>query len=321
MNKLIIFVLFFASFIYADEVQLTDGSLLKGKVLKVFEDTLILKSDLIGKLEIKLKNVTSYRTDEKVTYKNLNGEMSEGLYNSKENERIRALWSVGKDPEVFENKWTRLLYLNAVKREGNKDEQNYDGGFEIKYLREFDTLTLYANFDHDTSNDNKTAEEYGWGIDYEKRFGEDLRHSWYARADWEKDRLKDLDLRTTYATGYGYYFIKEKGTLLRGRAGIQYRTEDFIEDDSEESIGLDFGLRFEKTLFENISWYTFVTYTPAFDDFSNFRLDHESGITVPLNTEVNLSLKAGVNHEYDSQAPEGTQDLDTKYFMRIQVEF
>lgn len=321
MKKLIFSLLFLAGVLNADEVQLADGSLLKGKIVQVFDGSLVFKSDALGKINIKLANVTSYKTDEEVKYKKMSGEQTAGVYDSKENEQIRTLWSGDKDPEVFENKWTRLIYLNAVKREGNKDEENYDGGFEIKYLREFDTLTLYANFDQDTRNDSKTAEEYNWGVDYEQRFGERLLHSWYARVDWEKDKLKGLDLRTTYAAGYGYYFIKEKGTLLRGRAGIQYRTEDFIEDESEDSIGLDFGLRFEKTLFNDVVWYTKVTYTPAFEDFGNFRLDHESGVTIPFEMEVNLSLKSGVQHEYDSQAPEGTKDLDTMYFMRIQLEF
>lgn len=322
MNRIIILsLLLFTASLFSDEVVLTDGSVIKGKIVKVHKDKLVLKSDLIGEIKVATSNVASYKTDEQVTYKTDAGDVSKGVYNSKENEKVNALWSGDQDPDVFVNKWKRLIYFNMVKRNGNKDEENIDGGFEFKYLREFDTLTLYAGFENDTRNDSKTADEYNWGIDYEKRFGENLHHSWYARADWEKDKLKGIDLRSTYATGYGYYFIKESDTTLRGRAGLLYRTEEFVDGDSQNSIGIDFGLSFEKVLFDDVSWYTKITYAPAFEDFGDFRLNHESGVTVPFATAVSMSLKAGVQHEYDSRSAEGTENLDTKYFMRLQIEF
>ena len=322
MNRLfIISLLLISSSLMADEVVLSDGSIIKGKIVQIHQDKLVLKSALIGEIKVATSNITSYKTDEQVTYKTDEGKVSKGIYDSKENEKINSLWSGDMDPDLFVNKWKRLIYFNMVKRNGNKDEENIDGGFELKYLREFDTLTLYAGFENDTRNDSKTADEYRWGIDYEKRFGENLHHSWYIRADWEKDKLKELDLRSTYATGYGYYFIKETGTLLRGRAGLLYRTEEFIDGESNDSIGIDFGLSFEKTIFDDIAWYTKVTYAPAFEDFGDFRLDHESGVTIPFATDITMSLKAGVNHEYDSSAAEGTENLDTKYFMRLQIEF
>ena len=321
MNKILILFLILIYTVQADEIKLTDGSLIKGKILKVHKDKLTLSSDLIGTVTVALENVSSYKTDEEVSVKSLDGEVSRKIYDSENGEKLRSLWSGSNDPDVFINKWKRLIYFNMVRKNGNKDEENFDGGIELKYLRKYDTLKLYAEFENDTRNERKTSDEYRWGGDYEKRFGEELRHSWYLRADWEKDRIKDLELRSTYASGYGYYFIKEDETSLRGRAGILYRTEDFIEDDSTEKIGIDFGVNFTKVLFSDISWYTDITYAPAFEDYSDFRLDHESGLSIPFNSDVNISLKTGVNHEYDSRPAENTEKLDTKYFMKLQLEF
>ncbi|MCM8525119.1 MAG: hypothetical protein NE327_01290, partial [Lentisphaeraceae bacterium] len=60
MKKLIFSLLFLAGVLNADEVQLADGSLLKGKIVQVFEGSLVFKSDALGKINIKLANVTSY---------------------------------------------------------------------------------------------------------------------------------------------------------------------------------------------------------------------------------------------------------------------
>ena len=322
MNIKLILLLFLVSFnVIADEVKLKDGSLIKGKILKVHKGKLHLSSELIGSIAVSLENVESYKTDDLVSIKTQEGKVAKKKYDSLIEQNIQSLWAGEKDPDVFINKWSRLIYINMVKRHGNKDEENFDGGIELSYLREFDTLKLYAEFDQDSRNDNKTSDEYRWGVDYEKRFGEVLRHSWYLRAEWEKDRIKGIDLRSTYATGYGYYFIKEDKTLLRGRAGLLYRIEDYIEDDSSESVGVDFGLNFKKTLFSDVSWYTDITYSPAFDDFGNFTVDHESGLEIPFKTSIDLSLKTGVNHEYDSHPAEDTSKLDTKYFMKLQLKF
>lgn len=321
MKKFIILFLLIALPVFADQVQLKDGSVIKGKIVKVHKDKLYLESELIGKITVSMENVTDYKTDEAVSFKNEAGTVRKETYDSKVNEQIKTLWSGENDPDVFVNHWNRLIWLNFVKKEGNKDETNLDGGLEFKYLRQFDTLKLYANFTNNTRNDTRTSDDYTWGADYELRFGDRQLHSWYLRAEYEKDRIKEIDLRSTYATGYGYYFIKNPKTQLRGRAGLLYRQENYIDDETEESIGIDFGLNFQQTFCGSLKWYTDLNYAPAFEDYTDFTLIHESGLEIPFDLEVDLSLKTGVRHEYDSRPAEDASKLDTRYFMRLQLKF
>lgn len=321
MKKFLALFLFIVLPVFADQVQLKDGSVINGKIVKVHKGKLFLESELIGKITVSMENVTEYKTDEAVTFKNEEGTVKKEAFDSKVNKQVQTLWSGENDPDVFVNHWSRLIWLNFVKKEGNKDEKNLDGGFEFKYLRQFDTLKLYANFTNNTRNDNRTSDDYTWGADYELRFGERQLHSWYARAEYEKDRIKGIDLRSTYATGYGYYFIKNPKTQLRGRTGLLYRQEDFIDDESKDSVGIDFGLNFQQTFFDSLKWYTDLNYAPAFEDFGDFRFVHESGLEIPFDLEVDLSLKTGVRHEYDSRPAEDASKLDTRYFMRLQLKF
>ncbi len=317
-----VFLVFFllVPFLWSDQVELKDGTILKGEILKVHEGKLLLKSLYLGELEVVLENVANYKTDAVVTFRDENGKVENGQYDSTSNGQVKTLWSGENDPEVFINHWEGLVWFNLNKKEGNRNESAMNGGFEFTYLREYDTLTLYARFVDNTTDEEQTSDDATWGADYEKRFGLEQLHSWYLRAEYETDKIKGIDLTTTYATGYGYYFIKEENTKLRGRAGILYREENYINDATVKSLGLDFGLNFEKTFWESITWFTELTYDPGFDDLSNFRLYHESGVEIPMQNKE-LSLKAGVRHEYDGQPAESRAKMDTTYFMRLQYKF
>ena len=204
---------------------------------------------------------------------------------------------------------------------GNSDERNINIGFDFSYLREFSTVKLYGKWADEEENDSQTTDEWIAGIDYEQRFS-DSRNSWYARAEYERDKIDDIKLAQTYAAGYGYYFIDEGNTTLRGRVGLHYDMDDFYEDEDTDSVGLDFGLNFKTDLAESIKWFTDITYTPAFDEpGDDYKIKHESGISMPLGTVWDMYLKAGVEHDYNSMPSEGKKHLDTEYFLRLEVQF
>ena len=202
------------------------------------------------------------------------------------------------DPDVFINKWQRKVYMDMHQKNGNSDEEKISGGMQIKYIREHDVSTVYGKFNDKTRGTRKSADDRQVGLDYELLLGEDKRHSWYARSDWLKDKIDDLKLRSTYATGYGYYFIRDRDITLRARSGLQFREEQFYNDDTKDNVGLDFGLDYEQQFFEKLKWYTELVYSPVFENLSDYLLTHESGLSIPFGEDISLLLKSGVEHSY-----------------------
>lgn len=305
----------------AGEVKLKDGSLLKGKILKIHKDVLLIETSFVGKLSVKMENVESVVSDDVVNIKTNDGEIQEKKYESSDDGLLLTLWSDGIDPDIFQNNWKRSVWLDFNQKNGNSNEVQYKGGFEVSYIRERDTTKIAGKFNSKDKNEQRTSDDRQIGLDYERLMGPNKRHAWYARSHWLKDKIDEIKLRSTYATGYGYYFIRDIDTTLRGRTGIQYRIEEYYEDDTESSTGLDLGVNFKTKLLESLSWYTDFEYSPAFDDFNNYIVLHESGFSVPLGINIELNLKAGVEHEYTSQPAEDVDEMDTKYFLRLEFEF
>ena len=55
---------------------------------------------------------------------------------------------------------------------------------------------------------------------------------------------------------------------------------------------------------------------PTFEDFSNFRLTHESYYEVPLAAPF-WKLRLGISNDYNSKPGAGVEKLDTMYFTRL----
>ena len=60
-----------------------------------------------------------------------------------------------------------------------------------------------------------------------------------------------------------------------------------------------------------------LTYTPAFDDWHDYRIVHESALDIPIIFDIPLSLRLGVRNEYNSRTPVNLKRLDTTYFAKI----
>jgi putative salt-induced outer membrane protein YdiY len=261
------------------------------------------------------------KTDLSVYLKSQNGEIVEKVYDSAEDGIWLTLWSGEHDPDIFINRWKRQVSIDMHQKNGNSDEERLSGGMKVKYIRENDVSTVYGKFNDKTRGTRKSADDRQFGADYELLLGEDKRHSWYARSEWLKDKIDDLKLRSTYATGYGYYFLKNKEITLRARSGLQFREEQFYHDETEQDIGLDFGLGYEQQFFEKLKWYTDVVYSPVVENLADYLFTHESGLSIPFGDDISLVLKSGVEHSYTTRPAEGFKELDTRYFMRLVFEF
>ena len=321
MRLLFLLLLFISFIINADEVKIHDGSVIIGKITKVHKKKIHIKTDFAGSITIDIDKVEYFTTDEKVTYRTGPGkEAIVKQYDSRKDPQIKVLWTEN-DPDQFQSKWVRKIWTDFVRRTGNSTSSNLSGGFTFRLNRQFDTLKLYGRFIRNKRKEVKTADERMLGVDFESRFGHEQRHSWYVRAEFEKDRLEDLSLRSTYGLGYGYYLIKNDANSLRARVGTVYREEEYYTADRQSSFALDAGILYKQNLYDNIDWYTEVTYSPAFDATGNYRVVHESGLEVPLSLAVDLTLRSGVEHTYNSIPAEDRKSTDTRYFMRLELTF
>ncbi len=255
--------------------------------------------------------------------------------------KVAASWAAGgKDPAVaaLERQWAYEASVDVAGKSGNKEQLGTSAALRAVLKGSQDTLQFYTGYDRQIVDGTKSADQFKAGVDYQNNFSG--RSSWYVRDEGGFDRIKDIDLYNVAAAGMGYDFIKEAKQTLTGRAGLSFRYESYRTNDKElarllalrpaptladarrlatndrvKSAGLDFGLAHEAT-FGDSKIVNRVSYVPSFDDFSDFRLTHESFYEMPLANPA-WKLRLGVNNDYTSKPGKGVEKLDTGYFTRL----
>ncbi|HEY1108721.1 MAG TPA: DUF481 domain-containing protein, partial [Opitutaceae bacterium] len=232
--------------------------------------------------------------------------------------KVASTWTAGgKDPEIaaMERSWAYEAAVDVTGKNGNKDQLGTAASIRATLKTKQDTLQFYSAYDRQETDNLKSADQFKAGVDYQNNFKG--RSSWYVRDEGGFDRVKDIELYNVAGAGFGYDIIKEAKHILTTRAGLSYRYEGYRNPLTEDvkSAGLDFGLVHELTL-TNSKLVNRLSYVPAFDDFANYRANHESYFEIPL-TAPSWKMRFGVANDYNSQPGLGVKKMDTSFFARL----
>ena len=316
----------FAADLHKDEIKLKNGSNVIGEIREITKDNVTLETGFAGKITIKVSEILSLKSEKSKNVGVAKEESHSGIvtYDGKalsvgaknlSLDQVSAVWKEGeKDPRILPKaKWQYEAAADLVGKSGNSEEFNMGLSFDAKLKRHKDYFRYYLKNYRSESNGETEADETKFGLEYEakpKKF-----HSWYARAEFEMDEIEDIDLRQTYAGGYGLYIFDKENHSLRLRSGILYRTEKYESGGDEETVGLDLGLDYMIAL-SWAKWTTKINYEPSVEDGDDFLIKHESAFEIPMRFE-NLNLRLGLSHDYDNEPASGKDKLDTKYFIRL----
>ncbi len=323
--------------LHADVVETKNGARIVGKVVKVSDGTITMKTDYAGELAIKQGEVASIATDEPITVRLESGTVLQGTLSSANGalqisgpdgqltttvQKVAATWAAGgEDPRVtvLRRKWSYEAAADLTGKTGNSEQVGTSVSARATLKTPEDTLQFYTAYDRQVADGAKSADQFKAGVDYQNNFAG--RKSWYVRNEGGFDRVKDIDLYNVAAVGVGYDFIKEAKRLLTARVGLSYRYEGYGNPVTEDvsSAGLDFGINHEWE-FTNSKLVNRVSFVPTFDDFGNYRLTHESFYEIPL-VAPHWKLRLGLSNDYNSQPGVGVEKLDTSYFTRFVLTF
>jgi len=332
-------VLFFAcaSFVAspasADIVETKNGARIVGKVTKIDGGNVYVTTDYAGDLTIKQSEVSGLTTESPVVVRLATGTTLQGTVTTAESglkitgtdgqlstqvDKVAATWNTGEeDPLVvsLRRHWSYEASADITGKTGNSEQLGTSGAFRATLKAPDDTLQFYTAYNRQVSDGVKSSDQFKAGVDYANNFSG--RTSWYMRDEGGFDRIKDIDIYNTAAAGLGYDVIKEAKHLLTLRGGLSFRYEGYGDPTHEDlkSAGLDFGLNHEWE-FTTSKIVNRLTYTPAFEDFSNFHFTHESFYEIPL-VDPAWKLRLGVSNDYNSKPGMGVERLDTSYFTRL----
>lgn len=201
-------------------------------------------------------------------------------------------------------------------KEGNTESLNARGRLDVIRKTKDDLLSFFLSVDYSEQDDLRSQNEYRGGISYENMLNE--RTFWYTRLEMEFDEFENLDLRSTAAVGLGYYWLRKDDHELKNRLGIGYRHEAFNNDISKDEAVLDLGLDYRVDIAPWLQFTHSTTFSPGFEDFDDYRLDVDTAVILPLQSDK-LKLKLGIRNEYNSQPQSGIERLDNTYYANLML--
>jgi hypothetical protein len=240
---------------------------------------------------------------------------------------VTAVWRAGADSpetrqakeaaEKAKRKWKYEAGVAINGRTGGSEK--FAGTLGFKATLESSEDKLIFNLLAEKSQDNgvQTANRQFGSVDYSAFFSD--TNVWYVRSAIEKDTIKELDLRSSTSFGVGHKIIKKKYQDLEFRFGVNYTYESYASGDKFDSPGLDVAF-IHAYEFSNGKLSNLLVYTPAFKNFSNYRLHHESSYEIPLAASQ-WKLKTGISNDYLSVTQPGVRRLDTLYFTSLILNF
>lgn len=343
-----------ASFAEADEIVTTDGSTLNGTIIQIAEGAVTIETAFAGQISISQEMIASFSTDNPIyltvnegstylgpvegdesglTIRSDEGTLSTQVVN------ITESWQPGvRSPSAIsaDRKWAYEAAFDLTGKTGNSDSNGLATLFNATLDGPQDRLEFFARVNYEETDDQKSADDAAGGITYSNKIGPNL--NWYVRSEIGRDVIKDIELYVTTAAGLGYTFYDADTRYLDLRAGLGYVFESYddvlrvdgagtpIRDvdgnlvfdprPDQSTASLDFGLNHKQVF----GWSTLrnrLTFTPAIDDFSNFRVVHDTSIEMPLKAQ-GWSIRTGINNRYDSEADlSDKEELDTTYYLRM----
>jgi len=325
----------------ADVVITTDGSRLVGEIVGMKDGNLTILTKYAGNVRVSLPEITSIQTEnsaylrlednrtiEGILAPAVEGKLNVGLPPVLvELENLQHLWreseqdpvTVAKDKLVEANrmKWKNSMGFDLTGSSGNTEDFGLGLRADSTYGNKLRIVDLYLSYNNSHKENVTIVDETKGGAEYASQFSDHL--SWYAKTDLESDRLEEIDIRATAASGLKYILWKEDDRNLSLRAGFAFRYEAYQEGSGNDldDPAIDFGLEHSRRFSDFLSVETDVTIIPSITDFGNYLLTQDSAMVVPLGKESPWKLRSGLSNSFNSTPASGKEGLDLKYYIRL----
>lgn len=316
----IIFVL--GSTAHADEIHLKNGDRLTGTVISKRGNTLTFSTAYAGELRIDWDEVAQLVTDEAVDVM-LKDESHRTLALQTrarpESQAMPALADIAyinPNPEESGRGYRVLGKANFAftQSEGNSSSDQLHADAEITVLARDYRYTLGAEFDQASIEQIKADDSRRAYGSYDSFF--DKQQFLFVHGQLQRDRFRDIDLRTVVGGGYGYQFYDTETTRFSLKGGLDMVDLDRYQASSER--------------FSALGWHVDFQHKLANSDIELFHvqdgyrgLSQEASVLIQTRSGFRFPLSSGfyamtqLNLDWESDPAPGRRQTDTKLLIGL----
>jgi putative salt-induced outer membrane protein len=242
---------------------------------------------------------------------------------------IAAGGALAQGPTQPDGEWRGSFALSATLSSGNTESRNFAAKLDAARERVADKWSLYGTALYGKrevdSGDEKTADNLRLGARYDYNLSE--RVFSFGLAEYERDRIADLDYRATLGLGLGYHLVKSERDAFDVFSGVAHTRSRYDPSSPALANGAASGTATElllgeesnHKLSETLSVKQKLTVYPSLDGGGEFRSVFDSALVIALN--AHLGLQVGLQNRYTSEVPVGVKKSDTQLMTGLNIKF
>lgn len=316
----------------AERITLTNGDVLNAKVVSQDDATVTVEHAVLGTLTLPREQVATVAADAPAAAADAGPTGEAAVADAKAQAEAGTAPAAGPAdadapaaprPGLFGTDflagWNRTFEFGLTGSDGNTEEFTLRAFFGMDYEDDRDRWNVSALYYRSGTDGDTTRNEFTGAV-VKDWLIPDAKHFFFATGKYEYDQFQAWEHRASAFGGIGYQFYKDDKWDLLGRAGAggNYEFGDVNDFTPEALLGLEYNWYIKKG--QTFSAYT--TFYPALDPFfGEFR--NISGVAYKLEIDRNagMSLKLGVENEYESDVEPGEEENDLKYFAALVWDF
>ncbi|SDK11673.1 Putative salt-induced outer membrane protein YdiY [Methylophilus rhizosphaerae] len=311
---------------FADSVRLKNGDRITGTLVIKVTDQLVIKTSYAGDIKLKWAEIQSVDADKPLVMMLADGSLVTGRLQHGEQGQIILDEETNApliDTELAEIQyinpsrdligegyvWSGNLNLGGTFNNGNSKNRNMqlNGESITRGLEDRYTVQGYYYWTEDngeqTQNDARVRGQYDHFFT-PKWFS-------YLNTIQEKDRFRDIKLRSTYGAGTGYQMFEGEKLNLSLEGGLSWITQDYYQENDENHAALRWAVNYNQFLFDSFVQVFHrheVMYTPRAP--SQILLYSSTGLRFPFLLGLNATTQ--LDYNYDSRPVDDQRKGDTR---------
>lgn len=312
----------------AEKIRLSTGGVITVEVLEINQDIVRFQHAVLGELTVPRSSVTMVDRIAKqagtpsgadaVQPKADRAGQTTGQQNIETKSAAKAAPAPEPEPEPEpEVEWTSKLVVGGAYTTGNTENKS----FNLQFTSDRKTNALHTSFDMryfyaESSGDQDTNRfTTGLGNDW---LVPDSKWFYFARTRYTFDEEQSWTHRASVHGGPGYHLFEQDDFTLDLRTGAGFTKEWDLNADRPELL---FGVEIDWSITDKQELSADSTIYPDLNDTGQFRVVNNVGWSIMLDEELNFSLNAGLQHEYQSDVSGDDKKNDLRITAGLGIEF
>ena len=326
----------------ADTVELTNGDVLTGSVVQSDDRGVVLKHPVLGTIALQADRIEKVTLDSDAVTPPEDSQrptdvgqensdpsdtpgvrrtpaVSEEQAKATEDAAVQAANEERTAWQRFREDWKSRLTLGLNGSQGPTQRQDYRIKFKTAFEDGADRVTFDTSWYYGEADNRQTQNQFQANLTKDW-LQKDKPWFFFIKGQYKFDDNRSWENRTSAFGGGGYTLAKTDDVEVNTRLGFGGTYEyGAVNDFTPEALFGGSVIKWHLTERAAISGETL--YYPSLEDTANFRVESSLEWTYKLDMADGLSLKLGLENEYDSQTPNENENNDLNYYGAIVLSF